>query len=37
VLFAATSAADVAVLDARSGRLRHVEKHLGQTPWMMLN
>jgi len=37
VLFAATTAADVAVLDARSGRLRHVEKHLGQTPWMMLN
>ena len=37
VLFAATSAADVAVLDARSGRLRHLEKRLGQTPWMMLN
>lgn len=37
LLFAATSAADVAVLEAGSGRLRHVEKHLGQTPWMMLN
>jgi len=37
ILFAATDAADVAVLDALSGRLRHVEKHLGQTPWMMLN
>ena len=37
VLFAASTAADVAVLDARSGRLRHTEKHLGQTPWMLLN
>ena len=37
ILFAATHAADVAVLDALSGKLRHVEKHLGQTPWMMLN
>jgi methylamine dehydrogenase heavy chain len=37
ILFAATTQADVAVLDALSGRLRHVEKHLGQTPWMMLN
>src|SRR5580700_8911442 len=37
LLFAATAAADVAVLDARSGQLRHVEKHLGQTPWMLLN
>src|SRR5205823_11568193 len=31
------NAADVAVFDALSGKLRHVEKHLGQTPWMMLN
>jgi len=37
LLFAATDAADVAVFDARSGELRHVEKHLGQTPWMLLN
>ncbi|HEX4648441.1 MAG TPA: amine dehydrogenase large subunit [Steroidobacteraceae bacterium] len=37
ILFAATSEADVAVFDALSGRLRHIEKHLGQTPWMMLN
>jgi methylamine dehydrogenase heavy chain len=37
LLFLATSHADVAVLDARSGRLRHIEKHLGQTPWMLLN
>ena len=36
ILFAATDHSDVAVLDALSGRLRHVEKHLGQTPWMML-
>ena len=37
VLFAATANADVVVLDALSGQLRHIEKHLGQTPWMMLN
>ena len=37
ILFAASNAADVAVFDALSGKLRHVEKHLGQTPWMMLN
>lgn len=37
ILFAATDRADVAVLDALSGHLRHVEKNLGQTPWMMLN
>jgi methylamine dehydrogenase heavy chain len=36
VLFAATEHADVAVLDALTGRVRHVEKHLGQTPWMLL-
>jgi len=37
ILFAATTASDVAVFDALSGRLRHIEKHLGQTPWMLLN
>jgi methylamine dehydrogenase heavy chain len=37
ILFAATDGADVAVLDARSGQLRHIERHLGQTPWMLLN
>jgi methylamine dehydrogenase heavy chain len=37
ILFAATEDASVAVLDALTGHLRHVEKHLGQTPWMMLN
>jgi methylamine dehydrogenase heavy chain len=37
ILFAATDTADVAVLDALSGHVRHIEKHLGQTPWMLLN
>jgi len=36
VLFAATDTADVAVIDALNGHLRHVEKKLGQTPWLML-
>jgi hypothetical protein len=27
----------VAVIDALSGHVKHIEKHLGQTPWMMLN
>ena len=37
VLFAATDHADVAVFDALTGQLRHVEPKLGQTPWLMLN
>jgi methylamine dehydrogenase heavy chain len=37
VLFAATDHSDVAVFDALSGQLRHVEKQLGQTPWLILN
>jgi methylamine dehydrogenase heavy chain len=37
ILFAATDSADLAVLDALTGRLRHIEKHLGQTPWMLFN
>lgn len=37
ILFAATQSGDLAVLDALTGKLRHIEKHLGQTPWMMLN
>ena len=37
LLFAATSTSDVAVLDALSGHVKHLEKHLGQTPWLMLN
>jgi methylamine dehydrogenase heavy chain len=37
ILFAATERSDVAVLDALTGQLRHVEKQLGQTPWLMMN
>jgi len=37
VLFAATDTSDVAVFDALTGQLRHVEKQLGQTPWLILN
>ena len=37
ILFAATDDASVAVMDALTGHLRHVEKHLGQTPWVLLN
>jgi methylamine dehydrogenase heavy chain len=37
ILFAATETAELAVFDALSGRLRHSEKHFGQTPWMLLN
>jgi len=37
LLFAATSTSDVAVFDALTGQLRHVEKKLGQTPWFMMN
>ena len=37
LLFAADSTANVAVIDALSGHVKHIEKHLGQTPWMMLN
>lgn len=36
VLFAAGESSDVAVLDALTGRVRHVERHLGQTPWFMM-
>jgi methylamine dehydrogenase heavy chain len=35
-LFVATEKADVAVFDALSGQLRHVEKQLGQTPWLIM-
>ncbi|MBV9911387.1 MAG: hypothetical protein JOZ93_02365 [Sinobacteraceae bacterium] len=37
ILFAATEKSDLAILDAHDGRLRHLEKHLGQTPWLLLN
>jgi methylamine dehydrogenase heavy chain len=36
LLFAA-SGESVAVFDALSGHLRHVDKNLGQTPWLFLN
>ena len=36
ILFAATDHSDVAVLDALTGQVRHVEKQLGQTPWLMM-
>ena len=37
LLFAASQHGDLAVVDALTGKVRHVEKHLAQTPWMMLN
>jgi methylamine dehydrogenase heavy chain len=37
ILFAATEHSDVAIFDALNGELRHVEKHLGQTPWLLMN
>jgi methylamine dehydrogenase heavy chain len=37
IMFAATDKSDVAVFDALTGRLRHVEKQLGQTVWFFLN
>jgi len=38
LLFAATdSSGEVAIFDALSGKLRHIEKHLGQTIWLFLN
>jgi len=37
LLFAATETAQLATFDALSGQLRHVETHVAQTPWMLLN
>ena len=37
LLFAATDHSDLGVFDAVSGKLRHVEKQMGQTPWLILN
>jgi methylamine dehydrogenase heavy chain len=37
ILFAATYNAELAVFDALTGHLRHIEKHFGQTPWMLFN
>jgi methylamine dehydrogenase heavy chain len=36
VIIAATDSADLAILDAADGQLRHIEKDLGQTPWQLL-
>jgi methylamine dehydrogenase heavy chain len=37
LLFAASDRGAVEVFDALTGQLRHVDKNLGQTPWMFLN
>jgi methylamine dehydrogenase heavy chain len=37
ILFAATEKADLLILDAQTGRLKHDEKKLGQTPQLLLN
>jgi methylamine dehydrogenase heavy chain len=37
LLFAATEKADLLVFDAQTGRLKHDEKKLGQTPQLLLN
>jgi methylamine dehydrogenase heavy chain len=37
VLFAGTDNQEVAVFDALTGHLRHVDKHLGQSLWRFLN
>jgi methylamine dehydrogenase heavy chain len=37
LLFAATEKADLLIFDAQTGRLRHAEKKLGQTPTLLLN
>jgi methylamine dehydrogenase heavy chain len=36
LMFTASQNSDVAVFDARTGQLRHVEKQLGQTPWLIM-
>jgi methylamine dehydrogenase heavy chain len=37
LLFAATDDSDLGVFDALTGKLRHIEKQMGQTPWLLLN
>jgi methylamine dehydrogenase heavy chain len=37
IVFAATEKSDVAVFDALTGRLKHIERRLGQSPWFFLN
>jgi methylamine dehydrogenase heavy chain len=36
LLFTATGKGTLAVFDALTGHLKHVEQHVGQTPWMMM-
>jgi methylamine dehydrogenase heavy chain len=36
VVFAATEAGELAVLDAGTGHVRHVEKHICRSPWQLL-
>lgn len=36
VVFAATEAAELAIIDAGSGHIRHVQKRVCQTPWQLL-
>jgi methylamine dehydrogenase heavy chain len=37
ILFAATETGDLAMFDALSGRLRHIQKQVAASPWMLLN
>jgi methylamine dehydrogenase heavy chain len=37
ILFAATETSQLAVLDALTGQVRHIEKRVAQSPWMLLN
>jgi methylamine dehydrogenase heavy chain len=37
LLFTATDGSDLGVFDALTGKLRHIEKQMGQTPWLILN
>ena len=36
LLFAASSQSDLGIFDALTGQLHHVEKQMGQTPWLLL-
>ena len=37
LVFAATYDADFAVYDGLTGKLKHIEKQLGETPWLIFN
>jgi len=37
LLFAATDHADLVILDAQSGKAKHVETQLGQNPWLLMS